>query len=146
MVYTVESRIQPGRCHWKWRIRICSTLGRWAHHVKGVHLVHSRPVCVTVILDDAIGKLRRESRVSCMWVTIWGVWIWIQGDKVAAWRENLAVDIIWGCEWHNADRNTSALFPGILRAQLLNSAVPGNILNHLKHLHSSLTWRELKYM
>lgn len=30
------------------------------YHIKGVHLGHSRPVCVVVILDVVVRKLRRK--------------------------------------------------------------------------------------
>lgn len=49
----------------KMRYRLGTQMGiSRTYHIKGVHLAHSRPVCVVVLLDNAVRKLRRKRHAS----------------------------------------------------------------------------------
>lgn len=117
-----------------------------------MHLVHPRPVCVAVTLDDAIWKLRREGvmrashnrrdvNVNTGRIKVRGgrrIWRGVEAQE-AKERER-EVYVIWSCEWHDTGRNTSSLFLWKPRAQLGQHPQTRERVSQAPVQFTNLTW------
>lgn len=122
-------------------------VGVRTHHIEGMHLVHSRPVCVVVTLDVTVQKLRRK-RVRChaLESEYGGFECEFRGTKSERLKEDVerkSFEVVKDITQTETRHPYSHGYAGQPDDKLLNILGPGNILNqdskYLKHLCSLLT-------